>query len=129
MATQPIYSDIDMDLTKQGDGDIRRDEDVEAVFNALENIVMTIQGARRMRPDFAYGPHNFLFEAITESNAISLGNIIKSAIETYENRIVLTNVHMDYDQSNNIYRSTVSFTMKGKGPDVVESISFILKRL
>jgi phage baseplate assembly protein W len=129
MITQSIYSDIDMNLNRQGDGDIRIDNDIQAVFNALENIVMTIQGSRRMRPDFAYGPHNFLFEAITEENAIGLGNLLVAAIEAYEDRIDLTNIHVDYDQYNNLYRPTISFSMKGKGSDIVESVSFILKRL
>lgn len=124
-----VYSDIDIALTKQRDGDIQKDNDVQAVFNALTNIVMTLQGSRRMRPDFAYGPHNYLFEAITAANAQTLGNIIKNAIETYEDRIIITNVHVDYDQSNYLYNVTISFTMRGKGSDMVESISFILKRL
>jgi len=129
MATNPMYSDIDMNLNKQTDGDIQRDDDIQAIFNSLENIVMTIQGSRRMRPDFAYGPHNFLFEAITESNAQTLGGILKNAIEAYEDRITLININVEYGQQDNLYRATVSFNMKGKGSDVIESVSFILKRL
>jgi phage baseplate assembly protein W len=126
---KPIYSDIDIELTKQSDGDITRDDDVQAIFNSLRNIVMTIQGERRMRPDFAYGPYTYLFEHITESNAISFGSIIKSVIEQYENRITIVNIHVEYSISDNLYKPTVSFTINGMGPDVIETISFILKRL
>jgi phage baseplate assembly protein W len=123
-----IYSDIDISLDKQQDGDIKIDEDVAAVFNSLTNIVMTIQGQRRMRQDFAYGPTNYLFEAITESNAISLGNIISQAITMYENRIQATNIHVSYDTNNKLYTATVNFIMLGQIP-VVYSIPFILKAL
>jgi phage baseplate assembly protein W len=123
-----IYSDIDIKLTKQLDGDIQKDEDIQAIFNSLENICMTIQGQRRMRPDFAYGPHNFLFEAINADNARSLGEILLQAIATYEGRAEVTNIHVTYDSPGNLYNVTVSFSMVGM-PAVVYNIDFILKRL
>jgi phage baseplate assembly protein W len=124
----PIYSDIDMNLYKQTDGDITKDEDVSAIFNALENIVMTIQGSRRMRPDFAYGPHNFLFEPINAENAQRLGGIINSCIEQYENRINVTNTHISYDNENNLYEATINFVLLGR-TNVIETVNFILKRV
>ena len=123
-----VYSDIDMDLTKQRDGDIQKDEDVQAVFNALENIVYTIQGQRRMRPDFAYGAYNFLFEAISESNAKTLGDILNNAILLYESRIDVTNIHVMFDISKNLYSITISFIMRGRTPTVY-TIPFIIKAL
>ena len=41
-----VYSDVDIELTRQTDGDIQRDDDVEAVINSLNNIVATMQGSR-----------------------------------------------------------------------------------
>lgn len=129
MTINPIYSDIDIELAKQADGDITKDTDVQAIFNSLKNIVMTIQGERRMRPDFVYGPYMLLFENITEDNAIALGGVIKSTIEQYENRISIVNIHVEYGIPDNLYKPTISFTINGIGPDIVETISFILKRL
>ena len=123
-----VYSDIDITLSKQTDGDIKKDEDVQAIFNALENIVKTIQGSRRMMPDFVYGPHNFLFEPINEINAIRLGNTITNAITEYENRIEVTNVHVAYDTGNNEYRTKISFYILPR-VDVIQTIDFILKRI
>lgn len=123
-----IYSDISMDLEKQTDGDIQKDEDVQAIFNALENIVYTMMGQRRMRPDFAYGPYYFLFEAITPDNAKTLGDILSNAIALYEGRIDVTNIHVGWSLSNNYYQVTISFTMRGRGPTVY-MIDYILKAL
>ena len=128
MAVDNVYSDIDMELTKQADGYITRDTDVQAIFNSIENIVMTIQGSRRMRPDFALGPHNFLFEQITEANAQQLGNVIGSAIALYENRINVVNIHVEYNLYDNLYKVTINFTILGR-TYVIESIDFTLKRL
>ena len=123
-----IYTDIDMGLSMQADGDIHKDLDIQAIFNSLENIVMTIRGQRRMRPDFAYGPHDFLFEAITADNAERLGNIINTSISLYENRINVTNIHVGYDTINNQYEVSISFEVQGT-IGRVENVSYILKRL
>jgi phage baseplate assembly protein W len=123
-----IYSDLNMELSRQTDGDITKDIDVRAIFNSLKNIVFTIQGERRMRPDFAYGPYNFIFESITPDNAQRLGEIINSAIGIYESRISVTNTNIEYDTINNQYTATISFVLLGR-PNIVENISFILKRL
>jgi phage baseplate assembly protein W len=123
-----IYSDMDMELNMQADGDIRKDTDVQAIFNSLENIVTTIQGQRRMRPDFAYGPYNFLFEAITADNAERLGEVLNSAIELYENRIIVRNTHIEYDTANNQYKASINFELLGR-TNIIENVSYILKRL
>lgn len=123
-----IYSDINMKLDKQTDGDLTMDKDIQAIFNSLTNIVSTIQGQRRMRPDFAYGPYNYIFEAITAENARQLGEIINSAIALYENRIAVTNTHVTYDRPNNLYSATISFVLLGRTAET-QTINFILKRI
>jgi phage baseplate assembly protein W len=123
-----IYSDIDIELNKQNDGDIQKDEDVEAVFNSLRNIVMTFQGQRRMRPDFAYGPYNFLFEPINEKHAQALGTAVASAINTYEPRIDLKNVNVQYSPEQYYYNVILNFVMLGRGTDTM-TINYIIKRL
>jgi phage baseplate assembly protein W len=56
-------------FTKQADGDVQRDVDVEAIFNSIENIVLTTQGERRMLPTFASNLKRLLFEPIDETTA------------------------------------------------------------
>ncbi len=123
-----IYSDIDIGLMEQRDGDITIDTDVQAVFNSLRNITLTLQGSRRMRPDFAYGPSYYLFEAINDANAQTLGSLIYNAILQFETRVNITNVHVTYDAPHNLYNVTISFAMVGSTPQVY-NVTYILKRL
>ena len=52
--TDYMYSDVDMELTRQTDGDVQKDTDTDAVINSLNNIIATLQGGRRMIPEFAH---------------------------------------------------------------------------
>ena len=57
-----VWSDVDPEYTKQEDGDIQRDTEVNAIFNSVKNIILTIQGERRMLPTFATNVYGLLFE-------------------------------------------------------------------
>ena len=64
MTTRVYWSDADDSLTRQSDGDVQRDNDVDAIFNSLTNIILTVQGERRMLPTFASNVTKLLFEPI-----------------------------------------------------------------
>ena len=38
-----VWSDIDIELTRQTDGDITRNTDVNSIINSLTNIINTLQ--------------------------------------------------------------------------------------
>jgi phage baseplate assembly protein W len=63
------YSDYDGNFTKQADGDVQRDEDVDAIFNSISKYILTTQGERRMLPTFASKIKRLLFEPIDEVSA------------------------------------------------------------
>ena len=63
------YSDYDGNFTRQNDGDVQKDIDVDAIFNSIGNIVLTTQGERRMLPTFASNIKRLLFEPIDETTA------------------------------------------------------------
>ena len=84
-----IYSDIDIELETQADGDVLRDTETEAVRNALINIINTRQGSRRMLPEFAINIFDVLFEPMDDTTAYDLGNRIFSAIESWDDRVVI----------------------------------------
>lgn len=103
------YSDIDLSLDKQRDGDIRKDIDIEAVKNSIRNIAETIQGHRVMRPEFAFNGYNMLFEPITKETGNIFGNLMWQSIERWEPRVVIERIHVETKPDDHLYQLYVYF--------------------
>lgn len=124
-----VYTDIDLNLNKQKDGDIQLISDLNAIKVNLFNIARTMQGSRRMQPNFCFGPSNFLGEQMTEQKAGDIGNAILESINQFEDRIEVTNINVIANMQTGAYNITISYKVKAYGSDIVYSLSFILKRL
>jgi phage baseplate assembly protein W len=74
------YSDINLELKKTTSGDIEEQINAEAIKNSLGNILSTIQGSRRMLPQFALNSNNVLFDQMDEITAYELGDRVLEAI-------------------------------------------------
>lgn len=121
-----FWSDVNNTLSKQTDGDVQKDRDINAVFNSIRNIVLTIQGQRRMLPTFASNVSGLLFEPIDNITARMIAEGLVAAIRIWESRIEVTGFDIEplYDQ--NAYRCRLKFTIVGETE--VKSINFILTR-
>lgn len=121
-----FYSDFDEDFTKQSDGDVQKDTDVDAIFNSVSNIILTVQGERRMLPTFASNVKHLLFEPIDEITARLIAENLVDAIRIWDDRIDITGFDIEplYDQ--NSYKCRLKFTIVGS--DETETIDFILTR-
>jgi phage baseplate assembly protein W len=119
-----VYSDVDMELNRQNDGDIQRDIELHAVINSLENIISTIQGSRRMLPEFAMDIHKMLFEPLDDKTANMIGKRIIYAIQTWDNRVEIVKLDVDVNYDQNLYNMTLSFQIKPINEII--SIDFIL---
>ena len=120
------WADTDDSLTRQNDGDVQKDNDVEAIFNSIRNIVLTIQGERRMLPTFASNITNLIFEPIDETTARLIAENLLESIRIWENRIDITGFDIEPLPDENIYRCRLKFTVIGNNE--VESIDFVLTR-
>jgi phage baseplate assembly protein W len=120
------YSDYDGRFTKQNDGDIQKDIDVEAVFNSIENIVLTTQGERRMLPTFASNIKRLLFEPIDETSARLIAEGLLDSIAIWEPRIKVTGFDIEPMYDENQYKCRLRFTLQNK--EETEVIDFILTR-
>lgn len=125
-----FWSDFDVDLNRQNDGDIIRDVDVDAVKNSLINICTTLQGSRRMLPTFATNIQYLLFEPISSSTANLIAKHLIDSIRRWDDRVLLTAVDIVADHDNNRYECNMSFTIKNiSSLNIVENISFVLKQI
>lgn len=124
------YTDIDLTLNRQRDGDIKTLGDVEAVKASMLNIARTMQGSRRMLPEFAYGVVYLLHEQMSEDTARRLGETILDSLNAWEDRISILNVNVHMSMEQATYNITVLYTLKSIG-SVGETLTlnFILKRL
>lgn len=122
-----LWSDINIELVKQQDGDVEKNTDVDAVKNSLLNILSTPMGSRRMKPDFAMPIQAFLFEPIDIVTANLLGTEMYRAISRWEDRIIVDNINVYPDADANEYNVTLTFRLKSSNK--TEQVSFILSKI
>jgi phage baseplate assembly protein W len=121
-----FWSDFDDSLGKQSNGDIQKDSDVDAIFNSIRNIMLTIQGERRMLPTFASNVSRLLFEPIDEITAKLIAEGLIESIRIWDDRIEITGFDIEPREDENTYRCRLKFIVLGS--DDVETIDFILTR-
>jgi len=121
-----IYSDIDIELTMQQDGDILKDTSDDAIKNSLTNIVNTMQGSRRMIPEFALNISGLIFEPMDDTTAYEVGTRLLGAIEAWDDRIVVRNINVHSDAEKGYYKITIDFTTKTSL--TVQTVEYILKQ-
>lgn len=121
-----IWSDVDNRFRRTPSGDIRVVEDVDAVANSVENILLTRKGERVMRPDVGSRLEQYLFEPLSEQTAYLIGVEIIDALKQ-EPRVEVQNVRVEVDVRNNAYK--VEITVYIKQLDVVKKIERILVRI
>ena len=112
MARTAVYSDVDIGFTQQTDGDIKRVVEIDAIKNSLNNIVSTMQGSRRMIPEFAILLHEVLFDPMDEDTARIIGERILEGIEFWDDRIEITGIKIEPKYDINEYRINLSFKIK-----------------
>lgn len=82
------------------------------IHQSIEILLNTSKGERVMLPDYGCDLQSFLFESINDSKMHLLKEIVRSAIVTYEPRIELNDVIVDYsDYQDGIVRIKLDYTI------------------
>jgi len=118
-----VWRDIDINLTKQHDGDITSSTDIDAVKSSISNIFKTIQGSRRMVPSFAMPIHNLLFNQIDNLMLSQLRSLLLNAISMWEDRIYINNLTSTADPDNNRVNVHLEFRLKSDLDDRVFNVN------
>ena len=128
--TSYVFSDFDIDLPMQNDGDIKQLTDLDSVKSSLINILGTRKGSRRMLPTFGCNLEAMLFEPLDNQTAHWIGTEILNAIELWEPRVIIQNINVFPHYDNNQYNIDVTFGIVGFNRNVgLGTISLILKRV
>lgn len=107
------WKDIDIELEKKSDGDIKDYIDEQAIIQSLRNIFMTIRGSRRRLPTFAINLYSLLFDPIDEITAREIGENIFEAIETWDNRVIMDDLLIKPNPDNHRYDLRLTFRIRG----------------
>ncbi len=103
------WKDFDNNFIKKNNGDVKDMINIDAISNSLTNIFETFQGSRRMLPEFALPIHGILFEPVDEITSYRLGELILSAVERWETRIIVDNVQVLARPDRNEYKINLEY--------------------
>jgi len=110
-----MWIDLDMEMRKKANGDIADMREEKAIENSLGNIWKTLPGSRRMIFPFASPSWGMLFEQIDDITSRELGRMLLKAIERWEDRIEVKNLHIDADPDNNQYIVRLTYIVLTEG--------------
>jgi hypothetical protein len=127
--TQAVYSDFDVALPMQTDGDIQRDVELESVKNSIQNILTTKKGSRRMLPEFGSDLDNMLFEPMDNETARKIGRELVLAIEAWDDRVSIENANINQNFEIMQYEITITFSIQGSLQAQAEVFKIILKKI
>lgn len=78
--------------------------DIRLIKNDLLQLLLTIPGERRMRPNFGTKLRNFVFEPGDQTSLDSLIAEIRQKIEIFEPRVSVSSLTFQFDSDNNTLR-------------------------
>jgi len=114
-----VYTDIHLDLELQknvgmgahpkSSGDIKVDNDYDAIKNSIRNIFNTRKGQKLLTPEFGSSLDQFLFERVDDFVANVIGNTILTNLQMFEPRIGVDKVQVRPKPDDNRYDILVHY--------------------
>ena len=101
--------------------------DTESILAGIRNIFSWKKGERILLPEFGNPLYKYLYEPINDLNAKNICIDIRTAIETWEPRVALSNTTVVPDTDNNQYSISVSFHIPSLGSDASAVYQTILQ--
>ena len=123
-----IYKDIDMSFEiNPVSKDIGRKYDVNAVKQALKNLLLTPYFTKPFTPKYGSPIYDMLFEPIDKDTASLIGSLIEETIDNFEPRCRVEDVIVYPNFDENEYKVQINFYVVGvRDPQIFRTS---LKRL
>lgn len=123
-----VFADLNLSMPIHPNRrDISPLRDLDAVKQAVKNLVLTNYGERPFRPRLGSNVTSYLFEPVSHITAMTIREDIKEVLAEYEPRITDVTVQVDDDIDRNAYRVTIGFRIINE-PEVQE-VDFKLEQL
>jgi phage baseplate assembly protein W len=121
-----IWSDVNNKLKLDETGDVKKDVNLEAIENAIENILLTRRGERVMRTSFGSVLEWYLMEPLSEATAHKIGLEVLDALSRQEQRIGVKRVEVVADHTIGGYQVTIEAVVKELNvPFVVQRVLLV----
>ena len=119
-----IYKDIDMSFTPNAlTKDVGKKFDVNAVKQAIKNVLLTQKGEKPFNPNYGSGVSDLLFEPMDYFVSSIMQKEIETTLENYERRVKVIDVICEPNFDLNQYEIRVEFFVVGiKEPQVYTNI-------
>lgn len=122
------YADLNLNFKRHPNtADVKPLKDIDAVKNAVKNLLLTNFGDRPFQPEVGSNITSLLFEPADIFTALSLKQEIKLCLEKFEPRVNGITVEVLNDEDRNAYFVTVAFNVLFDNKN--QEISFYLERL
>lgn len=107
----PVYTDINQEKPESN----ILVEDLESIYQSLENLLSTNIGERFFNPEYGADLDSYLFELMTEDTALKIFTSILESVSRWEPRIVLLigQCSVDPIYEKNVYNITLVFKIIG----------------
>jgi phage baseplate assembly protein W len=104
------YVDFDMDFTVHpSHGDLSTVKKSTAISRSIKNLLSTKINERLFQPNIDNGIEILLFENFNRLTSYRLKKAIKSTIDKYEPRAVVTNITVKAEEENNAYLVSITY--------------------
>ena len=108
------FKDVSMSFSKNPlTNDVVTIKDRTAIARSLRNIVFTRRGEKFFQPDFGSRLSKSLFENVSGATALAIRDEIDRSITNFEPRVILRNVKVKPNFSNNEMDVTIVYTIIG----------------
>ena len=108
------FKDVSMSFSKNPlTNDVVTIKDRTAIARSLRNIVFTRRGEKFFQPDFGSRLSESLFENVSGATALAIRDEIDRSITNFEPRVILRNVKVKPNFSNNEMDVTIVYTIIG----------------
>ena len=130
MKKQPakLYTDIDMKFTKNFiSGDVGKKTDVQAVRQALKNIIYTAMNERPFDPTWGSQMREILFEPIDDMTSGVLESLVSQALLNHEPRVNVERIYVKPSPDDYAYDIQIHFYVIGIRE--IQRMGVVLSRL
>lgn len=122
------YSDLDLDfIAHPVTKDVMKKTGVEAIKRSVRNLLLTNFYDRPFRSEIGSNALKILFENATPFTSVFLRNAIYETLTSFEPRIAVNDIAVDFNEDNNGYNVRLIFTILNRNQPV--SVTIFLERV
>ena len=123
------FKDLDLDFSRHPlTNDVSFKINSEAVKRSLRNLILLRRNEVFLKPDVFSGVSDLLFEPANFMTASEIKKRIETMIINYEPRVKEVSVKVGYNQDNNEFQISITFSIKNS-VSTSESLNVNIERL